>query len=157
MKISRNDFKLSFTDVEFHTTVSKKTGKTVITCTLKGYINQPMIDDGETFAVIPYWGGDEFESTLTRTFASTAKATCSVKDKNDERIGQAVAQAKAESKCYAAVRKLLHDRVTTGCAVLISALMRFEEKSDAVIAHNKTYIDRVSTPGTENNLNRLAI
>lgn len=149
MKISRNDFKLSFTDVEFHTTVSKKTGKTVITCTLKGYINQPMIDDGETFAVIPYWGGDEF--------AVTGKATCSINDKNDERIGQAVAQAKAESKCYAAVSKLLHDRVTTGCAVLISALMRFEEKSEAVIAHNETYIDQVSTPGTETNLNRLAI
>lgn len=151
MKISRNDFKLSFTDVEFHTTVSKKTGKTVVTCTLKGYINQPTIDDGEVFNVIPYWGRSEF--------AVTAKATCSVKDKNDddERIGQAVAQAKAESKCYAAVRKLLHDRVTTGCAVLISALKRFEEKSEAVIAHNETYIDQVSTPGTDTNLNRLAI
>lgn len=149
MKISRKDFKLSFTDVEFHTTVSKKTGKTVITCTLKGYIKQPTIDDGESFTVIPYWGPSEF--------AVTGKATCSVKDDQDERIGQAVAQAKAESKCYAAISKLLHDRVTTGCAVLIAALKRFEEKSEAVIAHNETYIDQVSTPGTETNLKRLAV
>lgn len=144
MKILRDEFKLSFTDVEFHTTVSRKTGKVVVACTLKGYIQQPeMVDEGYTlFTSMPYWCGASM-------FSVTAKAVCSVNDTSEVEIGKAVAQAKAESKCYATMKKRLHERITTGCSLLTVALNKFEKKANMVVAHNEEYINQVSDPSTD--------
>ena len=152
MNIVRSNFKLSFTEVEFHTNVSRKTGKTVVTCTLSGTIRQPEIIDQGTMILnaLPFWD-------VLSNFSVTGKAVCSVKDENQIEIGKAVAQAKAEAKCYETVSKMLHKRVTDGCAILIKALGDFENKADRVIKHNKEYIDQVSDPNSDLHRRRLAI
>jgi hypothetical protein len=148
MNITNKDFKISFTNTEFHVNTSGKTGKTVVTCTLTCVVRQPLIDNGAVFNTLALWGPD--------SFTVTAKAVCSDNDISRVEIGKAVAQAKAESKAYAGVAKFLGDRVTTGCAILAAALGRFEGKAEGVIAHNKKYIDEVTDPTTDLHKRKVA-
>ncbi len=149
MNVTRDQFKLSFMETEFHVSTSRKTGKTVVTCTLTGFIRQPEIQNGEVFNVLPCW-------TDNLIITVTGKAVCSANDADNVEIGKAVAQAKAESKCYASVSKFLRDRVAQGCAILTAAMDNFEDKAKGVIAHNEEYINRVTDPTSELYQRKLA-
>jgi len=142
MNVTRDQFKLSFMETKFHVSTSRKTGKTVVTCTLTGLIRQPVIENGEAFNVLPYWGEN-------LRFTVTGKAVCSDNDADHVEIGKAVAQAKAESKCYASVSKFLSDRVAEGCAIITAAMDDFEDKANSVITHNEEYINKVTDPASE--------
>lgn len=141
MNVTRDQFKLSFIKTVFHVSKSSKTGKTVVTCTLAGFIRQPEIMNGDVFNVLPWWDDE--------VFTATGKAVCSANDTDNIEIGKAVAQAKAESKCYATASKILHNRVDQGLAIITAAMDNFEDKANGVIAHNEEYINKVTDPTSE--------
>lgn len=138
MKVFRDKFKLSFKAPEFHTNVSRKTGKKVVSCTLPCMILSPVMGDETDLGRLlsPYSWENEF--------ACTAKAICTANDQYNEKTGFAVAQAKAESKCYARAEKLIRNRFIEVMAVLNREVNRFTSKAEGVIEHNDEYIKRIT-------------
>lgn len=143
MQISRNRFKLSFYgEPKFHTSISGKTGKMVTTCVLRGEIVSPEFDNGYAFNVF-----DTFSNDMVVT--AVGKVTCSANDKPSLEIGKAVAQAKAETKCYARAKKIIEARIQKATAVFQSALTEFSIKTENVRNHNEDYIDTVTDPASD--------
>ena len=143
MRLERSNFKLEFMpEPEFHETVSRKTGKRVTTCTLEALIRTPGMEDSEVMEVLPY-------GYVNRMVRCTGKAVCTEGDNHNAAVGRAVAQAKAESKCYNKALRMLKKNYDEGMKILTKAMQEFEAKVKSIESHNGDFIGAVTNPTTE--------
>lgn len=143
MKLERSNFKLAFIgEPEFHETVSRKTGQRVTTCTLQALIHTPSMENAEVMELLP-WGFSN------RSVRCTGKAVCSVGDTHNAAVGRAVAQAKAETKCYNKAVAMLKKNYSEGIEILVKALNEFDAKAENIMVHNTGFIQAVTDPTTE--------
>lgn len=143
MRLERSNFKLAFIgEPEFHETVSGKTGKHVTTCTLEALIKTPSMEDSEVLELLQ-WGYSN------RVVRCTGKAVCTDGDEHNTAVGRAVAQAKAETKCYNKAVRMLKKNFNEGLDILVKALDEFEAKAKGIESHNGDFIGAVTNPITE--------
>lgn len=138
-------------DIRYEHTISNKTGKNITICIFDYRLNEndnsicnikmaaAMLNTiiyGKTNKVISF--PEECNPFIIRT--AYARVVVSANDTYSESKGKSLARAKAESKAYAMLSRVLNNFLNKKLKKLESAIALFNQKSQKVQVHNNFYL-----------------
>lgn len=138
-------------DIRYEHTISNKTKKDMTVCIFNYRLNENDSDISAIKTAITILNSSTYSKNnkiidlpgdcnpfITRT--AYARVVVSANDTYSESKGKSLARAKAESKAYAVLSRVLNNFVNKQLKKLESAVALFNQKSQEVQAHNNLYL-----------------